>query len=469
MAPERIFSIYKRREFTVNQITTKQKQSKADSKPNKFEKSKKSQIFSKSTMRCKFTDQDVHIMENFYKNEPYPTTDQRFELAEQLGKPVKSVSGWFAGRRRKQVQNGDDLSALSKPINQKDTDGLLARLHGTRSIRNIISTNQHQTVSELSKPVKSAETDEMIKGAGLDVIKPGDPDSPDLKTIRKILDMDTEKMKPSTSNRPERILDSVYIPIVKKPLPSISCLRQPVFKHMSAEPQAALNSSSQSEPEKITTQSEVVLLKTQKPTLAQFDEDTDEEIDVLSISEDTEKKMEKYDKTWAKKEQKKPSFEMLNEEPIDLTSPIRPIPRPAARQTPVSSLAMHSNVLRPRTLQPNTVHPYPSQNLIRQNPPAILPKPSLPPFTAHGQFPVATNAAAHLALRVQPAGKVPYGFQAAGISRQQMVQQLDYLNKQIAWKRRLLNHYISTQQAHQATIHQPTAPYFNQLLHKQAK
>merc|ERR1711911_249127 len=107
-----------------------------------LKKQKKSQIFLKSTMRCKFTDQDVHIMENFYKNEPYPTTDQRFELAEQLGKPVKSVSGWFAGRRRKQVQNGDDLSALSKPINQKDTDGLLARLHGTRSIRNIISTDQ---------------------------------------------------------------------------------------------------------------------------------------------------------------------------------------------------------------------------------------------------------------------------------------------------------------------------------------
>ena len=41
MAPERIFPIYKRREFTVNQITSEQKQSKADSKPNKLEKSKK--------------------------------------------------------------------------------------------------------------------------------------------------------------------------------------------------------------------------------------------------------------------------------------------------------------------------------------------------------------------------------------------------------------------------------------------
>ena len=420
-------------------------------------------------MRCKFTDQDVHIMENFYKNEPYPTTDQRFELAEQLGKPVKSVSGWFAGRRRKQVQNGDDLSALSKPINQKDTDGLLARLHGTRSIRNIISTDQ--APSELSKPVKSAETDKMIKGAGLDVIKPGDPDSPDLKTIRKILDMDTGKMKPSTSNRPERILDSVYIPIAKKPLPSISCLRQPVFKHMSAESQAALNTSLQSEPEKFMTQSEVVLLKTQQPSLAQFDEDTDEEIDVLSISEDTEKKMEIYDKAWAQKEQKKPSFEMLNEEPIDLTTPIRPIPRPAARQTPVSSNAIHSNVLRPRALQPNTVRPYPSQNLVRQNPAAILPKPSLPPFPTHRQLPISANAAAHLALRVQPAGKFSYGFQAAGMRRQQMVQQLGYLNKQIEWKKRLLNHYISTQQlnAHQATIHQPAAAYFNQLAHKEAK
>ena len=109
------------------------------------------------------------------------------------------------------------------------------------------------------------------------------------------------------------------------------------------------------------------------------------------------------------------------------------------------------------------------QNLVHQNPAAILPKPSLPLFTVHGQLPIATNAAAHLALRVQPAGKFPYGFQAAGMSRQQMVQQLGYLNKQIEWKKRLLNHYISAQQAHQATIHQPAAAYFNQLAHKQAK
>ena len=409
-------------------------------------------------MRCKFTDQDVLIMENFYKNEPYPTTDQRFELAEQLGKPVKSVSGWFAGRRRKQVQNGEDLSALSKPINQKDTDGLLARLHGTRSIRNIISTNQNQAASEPVKlqVVKSAETDKMIKGAGLDVIKPGDPDSPELNTIRKILDMDTGKS--SAANRPERILDSVYIPSVKKALPSISCLRQPVFMQAS-EPQAEMKTSSPSMPMDLKTQSEVLLLANPKPTLAQFDEDTDEEIDVLSLSEDTEKKMELFDKRWEKQEQKKPSFEILNEEPIDLTSPIRPIPRSVGRQTPV-----RSNVLRPRALQPNTDRPYPSQNFVRQNPAVILPKPSLPPFTAHGQLPIATNATTHLALRALPAGKFPNGFQAAGMSRQQMVQQLDYLNKQIEWKKRLLNHYISTQQlkARQATIQQPAAAYFNQ-------
>ena len=45
-----------------------------------------------------------------------------------------------------------------------------------------------------------------------------------------------------------------------------------------------------------------------------------------------------------------------------------------------------------------------------------------------------------------------------------MVQQLGYLTKQIEWKKRLLNHYISTQQAHQ-----PTAAYFNQFARKQAK
>ena len=431
-------------------------------------------------MRCKFTDHDVLIMEAFYKNEPYPTTDQRFELAEQLGKPVKSVSGWFAGRRRKQVQNGEDLSALSKPINQKDTDGLLARLHGTRSIRNIISTNPNQAASEPIKPVKSADTDEMIKGARLDVIKPGDPDSPDLKTIRKILDMDTEKLKPSTTNRPERILDSVYtpswisncqeFPTAKTPLPSISSLRQPVFKQSPAQPQVALKTSSPSKPIDLTTQSEVLVLTKPKPTLAKYDEDTDEEIDVLSLSEDTEKKMEKFDKTWAKKELKKPSFEMLNEEPIDLT-PVRPIPRPVSRQTPAHSNSVNSNVLRPRALQPNTVRPFPTQNFVRQSPAATLPKLSLPPFAAHGQLSIATNATAHLALRVQPAGKFPYGFQAAGMSRQQMVQQLDYLNKQIEWKKRLLNHYISAQQfkAHQQTIQQPAAAYYNQLAHKQTK
>ena len=195
-----------------------------------------------------------------------------------------------------------------------------------------------------------------------------------------------------------------------------------------------------------------------KPTLAQFDEDTDEEIDVLSLSEDTEKKMELFDKRWEKQEQKKPSFEILNEEPIDLTSPIRPIPRSVGRQTPV-----RSNVLRPRALQPNTDRPYPSQNFVRQSPAVILPKPSLPRI-AHGQLPIATNATTHLALRALPAGKFPNGFQAAGMSRQQMVQQLDYLNKQIEWKKRLLNHYISTQQlkARQATIQQPAAAYFNQ-------
>ena len=409
-------------------------------------------------MRCKFTDQDVLVMENFYKNEPYPTTDQRFELAEQLGKPVKSVSGWFAGRRRKQVQNGEDLSALSKPINQQDTDGLLARLHGTRSIRYISSTSL-SPVNEPAKPVKSAETDKMIRGSGLDVIKPGDPDSPDLKTIRKILDMDTGKMKQTPSSRPERILDSVYIPTNSKPLPPINCLQN--FNQCSNKPQA--NSPK--------TQSEVVLLVTPKSTsntnADQSNDDTDEEIDVLTLSEDTEKKMEQFDKKWAKQEQKKPSFELLNEEPIDLTlTPNRPIHR-APAQTNLS----YQNTFRTNTVQHTTARQYSSigRNIIRQNQAVILPKPSFSPLHAsRGQIP--SNAATHLALRVQAANNPNYGFQAAGMSKHQMVQQLHYLNKQIEWKKRLLNHYISTQQltARQATVHQP-AVYFNPLAQKQAK
>ena len=408
-------------------------------------------------MRCKFTDQDVLVMENFYKNEPYPTTDQRLELAEQLGKPVKSVSGWFAGRRRKQVQNGEDLSALSKPINQQDTDGLLARLHGTRSIRYISSTPL-SPVNEPQKPVKSAETDKMIKGFGLDVIKPGDPDSPDLKTIRKILDMDTGKMKQTPSSRPERILDSVYIPTNPKPLPPINCLQN--FSQCSTKPEA--NSPK--------TQSEIVILATRKPsniTADQSNDDTDEEIDVLSLSEDTEKKMEQFDKKWAKQELKKPSFELLNEEPIDLTlTPNRPTHRAPAR-TNIS----HPSTFRTNAVQPMNPRPYSSigQSIIHQNQAAVLPKPSFPPLhTSRGHIP--SNAATHLALRVQAANNPNYRFQAAGMTKHQMVQQLHYLNKQIEWKKRLLNHYISTQQltARQATVHQP-AVYFNPLAQKQAK
>ena len=415
-------------------------------------------------MRCKFTDQDVLVMENFYKNEPYPTTDQRFELAELLGKPVKSVSGWFAGRRRKQVQNGEDRSALSKPINQQDTDGLLARLHGTRSIRNI-SSQQHPVSSELAKPVKSAETDEMIKGARLDIIKPGDPDSPDLKTIRKILDMDAGKMRQSPTTRPERILDSVYIPNNPKPLPSISSLEN--FNRSSLKPQVDSPRN-----QDVKAQSEVLLLTTPKSftntASAKSNDDTDEEIDVLSLSEDTEKKMEQFDRAWAKKEYKKPSFEILNEEPIDLTSPIRSIPRPVHQTTVRQNASAHPT----STIQSNTgtARPYQSigQNLIRQNQ-TILPKPSLPAFTAQRQIPVASNAATHLALRVQATSKPNYGFQAAGMSRDQMVQQLHYLNRQIEWKRRLLNRYISIQQVtaqatvNRAAVHQPFSACFNPL------
>ena len=232
----------------------------------------------------RFSFQDLNILEEFYIYQPYPTQQERSDLGTRLAKPVKSISVWFAGRRRKQVKDGDDLSLLSQPLMK--INEVNSRLPGRR---------RKLGQSPVQRPMVPSEF--------------------------------------QTTHGTQRIPKT---PIILHDIPSDDIRR-------------ILNMGCSS-------------------SIADSDSD-DDEIDVLTIDKQTERKMAFFDNDWIKRENMKPSFLLLDSDEEDSDDSTN-----------------YSTSVLPATFQSTNTNSY-----VAQNPKPTMPKPHFwptPPNALSGVHPL---------------------------------------------------------------------------------
>ncbi len=52
-----------------------------------------------SKARGSFTERQRYILFSFYNQDPYPSTCERYLLAQLTGRTIKQVQNWFSNRR----------------------------------------------------------------------------------------------------------------------------------------------------------------------------------------------------------------------------------------------------------------------------------------------------------------------------------------------------------------------------------